>query len=85
MRDQLSLGQPRGFFPTLGADQLTNSAQPFRQGLQLVRGQGLFGELALNDLMLLLREKLPRFVAAGSTLLEIERRRHRRFLLQPRR
>ena len=75
--DQLRIGQLRRLFPALGADQLANSAQPPRERLELSRGQRLFRELALDDFVLVLREKLPRFVAAGSTLLEIEHGRHR--------
>ncbi len=69
--NQLSIGEARGFLSTLGPHEFTDPTQPRAQRFELCRSQRLLRQLAVNNGVFFLREKLPRFVAAGSTLLEI--------------
>jgi hypothetical protein len=64
--EQLGVGHALGLAALFRRDELTRPAGPGRDRLQLVGGERLLDEIALIELELVLREKLPRFDAARS-------------------
>src|SRR5689334_10818643 len=66
--EQLGVAQVRRLPLALGGHQLPDAPQPLRQRLQLRLGQRLLEQVSLLERLLRLREKLPRFHAARSTL-----------------
>src|SRR5262249_16745488 len=64
------------FGAALGRDHLPKATQPLRQRGDLRLAERWLHDAPLHDLALLLRWKLPRFLPADSTDLEIERGVH---------
>src|SRR5207248_539472 len=71
-RDQRLTALARGFRAALGRDELLRAARLLRQGAQFGGRERLADQVPLFHLLLLLREKLPRFLAPHSAGLAVE-------------
>src|SRR5207237_3933902 len=69
--DQSLAGQPFGLRAALGRDQILSAARPGGERGQLVGRERFLDDVALGELSLLLREQLPRFLAADSAGLAV--------------
>jgi hypothetical protein len=69
---ELRVGDGFGFLAALRRDEEPDAAGSLREPADLRRGQRFFEQVALTDVRALVREELPRVLAAGSPRLEVE-------------